>query len=156
MIRTRYEDFYRNSRKRTITSLYLIKNLENSDINMPKSSAELNWSFAGKKLISSAIVSNFPREEKIYRQLFSSLSAEWISCDHTYKSVANIRYYRPSDGKWIYKYKTIFIIMNEKGQPIQWKFTKTKKFDEVSDTFSQLSERFQQQKQKLSGIYTDI
>ena len=69
--------------------------------------------------------------------------------------MANIRYYRLSDGKWINKYKTTFIIMNEKGQPIQWKFTKTEKFDEVSDMFSQLSERFQQQKQKLSGIYTD-
>mgnify|MGYP002803930454 CR=1 FL=1 len=156
MNRMCYEDFYRNSRKRTVTSIHLMKTLQNSDINMPTSSAELNqWSFAGAKLISSAIVSNFLRAEKIYRQLFSSLSAEWISCDHTYKSVTNIGYHRPSDGKWINKHKTIFIIMNEKGQPIQWKFTKTEKFDEVSDIFSQLSERFQQQKQKLSGIYTD-
>ena len=147
MNRMRYEAFYRNSRKRTVTSIHLMKTLQNLDTNMPTSSAEFNqWSFAGAKLISSAIVSNFQREEKIYRQLFSSLSAEWISCDHTYKSVTNIGYHRPSDGKWINKYKTIFIIMNEKGQPIQWKFTKTEKFDEVSDIFSQLSERFQQQK----------
>ena len=73
------------------------------------------WSFAGTELISSPIISRFKREEDTYCKLFSDLSAEWISCDHTYKSVSNIGYHRQSDGKWITLYKGFFIIGNESG-----------------------------------------
>lgn len=100
-------------------------------------------------------MSKFEREETKFKRLFSSLSAEWIACDHTYKSVANVGFYRPTDGKWIKKYKGLFIITNEKGQPVQWKFTKTEQFEEVKNTFTQLSERFKTQGKKISGIYTD-
>ncbi len=114
------------------------------------------WSFAGSSLLSNAILSSFRRDEDKYRELFSSLEAEWISCDHTYKLVANIGYQRSSDGKWIKQYKGLFIIVNEKGHPIQWRFAKTEQFDEVSNAFRQLGERFEQQGlKKLKGIFTD-
>ena len=84
------------------------------------------------------------------------IAAEWISCDHTYKSVANIGYQRASDGKWIQLYTALFVIVNERRQPLQWKFTKTEKFDEVSNAFQQLASRFKEQGLKrLGGIFTD-
>ena len=42
--------------------------------------------------------------------------------------------------------------MNERGQ---WKFTKTEKFEEVSNAFQQLATRFKEQELKLKGIFTD-
>ena len=116
---------------------------------------ELKWSFAGTKLTSSAIISSFQREEDTYCKLFSDLSAEWISSDHTYKSVSNIGYYRQSDGKWITLYKGFFIVGNEKGQPVQWGFTKTEAYEEVSDAFLHLAEHFKHQEKQLRGIYTN-
>jgi len=38
---------------------------------------------------------------------------------------------------------------------MQWNFTKSEQFDEVKDVFKQLSERFNRQGKKISGIYTD-
>lgn len=150
----RYETFYNEQRKRIMTELHINnKFIDNTKFEFQLLAfSEHGWSFALAKLISSAIFANFLKEEQIYRQLFSSLSAEWISCDRTYKSVANIGYHCSSDGKWINQYKAIFIILNEKGQPIQWKFTKTKNFDEASDSFTHLSERFKQQKKELKRL----
>ena len=89
------------------------------DTTVP-SLGQLCWSFAGSSLISSAIMSNFRSDEDRYRGLFASLTTEWISCDHTYKSVANIGYRRSSDGKWMQQYTALFVIVNERGQPLQW------------------------------------
>ena len=69
--------------------------------------------------------------------------------------MANLGYFRCTDGRWIKKFKGIFVITNEKGQPVQWKFTKTEQFVEVGNIFNQLAERFQTQGKTLSGIFTD-
>jgi hypothetical protein len=128
----RYKTFYNEKVKRLVED----RVLGCSNVGERELENLLKWSFAGTKLI---------REEDTYRKLFSELSAEWISCDHTYKSVSNIGYHRQSDGKWITLYKGFFIIGNEKGQPIQWKFTKTEAYQEDNDEFLQLSERLKRQ-----------
>ena len=100
-------------------------------------------------------MSSFQKDEDKYRGLFSNLAAEWISCNHTNKSIANIGYQRASDGKWIQLYTALFFFFNEKEQPLQWKFTKTKRFAEVSNAFQQLANRFKEQGLKqLRGIFT--
>ena len=146
----RYKMFYNKKLKRFVEDwkIYRILGFSNAEETVPELQA-LKWSFAGTKLISSAIISNFQREEVRYRKLFSELSAEWISCDHTYKSASNIGYHRQSDGKWITLYKGFFIIGNDKGQPIQWKFTKTEAYEEVDDAFLQLAERLKHQNKQL-------
>ena len=81
--------------------------------------------------------------------------ARWISCDHTFKSVANIGYKRSSDGKWIRLYNSVFCILNENGNVIKWLFTKSENFNEVSKMFADLRERFQVQNSRLEGIMID-
>jgi hypothetical protein len=151
----RYKMFYNERMKRSIENRKFTNVLGRLNEGTVPEFKELKWSFAGTKLISCAIISRFKREEDTYRKLFSDLSAEWISCDHTYKSVSNIGYHRQSDGKWITLYKGFFIIGNENGQPIQWQFTKTESYEEVSNAFLQLAKRFSRQKKQLKGIYTD-
>ena len=106
----RYNTFYNEMRKRMVVDRRIAQLL-----GCPANSGEterdlpgLNWSLAGTKLITSAIISNFQRDEGKYRKLFSSLSAEWISFDHTYKSVTNIGYHRSSDGKCATKLEEVF------------------------------------------------
>ncbi len=112
----RYKMFYNGQIKRLIEdrkTAHVLGRL-NAEETVPDFK-ELKWSFAGTELISSAIISRFKREGDTYCKLFSDLCAEWISCDHTYKSVSNIGYHRQSDGKWITLYKGFFIIGNESG-----------------------------------------
>jgi hypothetical protein len=63
----------------------------------------------------------------------NELSADMISCDHIFKSV--------QDGAWINQYNSIFCILNEQGEIINWQFTKSEGFDEVKDMFLDTKER---------------
>ena len=136
----RYEHNYKESKKMFMENIRVdAKPFHRDALELEKGT---DWPYP-VNLISSAIFSKFAREEKTFNRLFSSLTAEWIACDHTYKSVANIGYFRSTDGKWTKQYKRYFIITNEKGQSVQCKFTKTDQFEEVRKTFSQLSERLQ-------------
>jgi len=78
-----------------------------------------------------------------------------MSCDHTFKSVANIGYKRPSDGKWIKLYNFVYCILNEKGEVLQWQFTRSKNFNEVSAKSSDLKRCLRRQNTLLEGIIID-
>ena len=85
----------------------------------------------------------------------SRLPARWMSCDHTFKSIANIGYKRPSDGKWMKLYNSVFCILNEKAEVLQWQFTRSENFHEISAMFSDLRRRLQYQNTLLEMIIID-
>lgn len=57
--------------------------------------------FPSSDFLKNVIVSSFKINEAFYNRYFSSLSARWISCDHTFKTAMNIGYFRHCDNKWI-------------------------------------------------------
>ena len=61
-------------------------------------------------------VAGFKLQEHCFAQAMSRLLARWISCDHTFKSVANIGYKRPSDGKWKKIVQFRFLHFERKGR----------------------------------------
>ena len=100
-------------------------------------------------------IAGFKLQEDCFAQAMSKLPAQWMSCDHTFKSVANTGYKRPSDGKWIKMYNAVFCILNEKGEALQWQLTRSENFNEVSAKLSDLKKRFQYQNTVLEGIIKD-
>ena len=54
----------------------------------------------------------------------------WISCDHTFKSVANIGFCRSSDGSWVRLFRSIFCVMGGNGHVLHWRFTRGESFEE--------------------------
>ena len=116
---------------------------------------DLEISLPGKSLIPGAILSKFKADEPFYKKYFSSIPARWISCDHTFKSVANIGYIRQSDRKWVKLYQNLFCVLNERGSVVQWKFTTTEGFSEVENVFRTLAKRFESAQNKLEGIFLD-
>ena len=81
-------------------------------------------------------------------------TSNWISCDHTFKSSANIGFVRKSDGKWIKLFKCIFCVMGIDGSVIHWLFTCGESF-EVKDLFLELRSRFNSRHILLQGIAID-
>ena len=65
---------------------------------------------------------------------------KFLSFDHTFKVAANIGYVR-SDGKWVTLYNSVFIVMNEMGQIVAWKFTTSTSLDEVTFLLNNLHNR---------------
>ena len=111
-----------------------------------------NFPHPSNDLLIDLYVAGCKMQEAKFAQAMSRQPARWISCDHTFKSVANIGYKRSSDGKWIRLYNSVFCILNENGNVIQWQFTKSENFNEVSKMFADLKERFQVQNSRLEGI----
>ena len=69
------------------------------------------------------------------------------SLDHTFSVAANIGYFR-SDHKWVTQYSSLFIVLNEIGQVLTWKFTKDESYDEVQ-TFPKSSSQSDHYRQLL-------
>lgn len=96
----------------------------------------------GRKILIEIFLAHFFLNENTYVDAMSSLSAITISCDHTFKSVCNIGYQRSEDGNWVTQYNSIFCSLNQKGEIVDWQFTKSEGFEEVRSMFENLKERF--------------
>ena len=94
----------------------------------------------------------FFQNEQIYVNAMNKLNADMISCDHTFKSACNIGYKRAQDGAWINQYNSIFCILNEQGEIINWQFTKSECFDEVKIMFMNIKQRSKDNGLKLICI----
>lgn len=66
--------------------------------------------------ISGCFLHRFWENEKAYttQMIAGSVPSEesWLSCDHTFKSVANIGVFRSADGKWVEQYSGLFCVLN--------------------------------------------
>ena len=80
----------------------------------------------------------------------------WLSCDHTFSSVANIGSVRKSDGKWMKQYHGLFCVLNSDGEVLTWKFTRSVAFDDIQQQLSLLNDRFTQAGRIVEEFYIDI
>ena len=94
-------------------------------------------------LLKDVFLKRFFQNEELYKNAMRSLKANWITCDHTFKSVCNIGYARSEDGKWINQYNSVFCVLNEKGEVISWQFTASEGFEEVKELFVELKNGLQ-------------
>lgn len=63
-----------------------------------------------------------------------------LSVDYIFKVFVNIGFW--CEGKWIQFYDSLFIVMNEIGIVLVWKFCKGIVFDKVEDLLISLKDRF--------------
>ncbi len=111
-----------------------------------------NFPCPGNDILIDIFLKRFSQNEQIYVNAMNGLSADMISCDHTFKSACNIGYKRAEDGAWINQYNSIFCILNERGEIISWQFTKSEGFGEVKDMFLDIKERCKDNGLKLICI----
>ena len=84
-----------------------------------------------------------------------SPTSNWLSCDHTFKSVRNVGIIRYSDDNWILQYKGLFCVLNAAGQIVTWKMTKGLAVTDIEDMLHKLQERFHSQGICLEEFYVD-
>jgi hypothetical protein len=111
--------------------------------------------YPSSHFLTDVLVSNFHINEDFYRKYFSSLSATWISCDHTFKSAMNVGYFRYCDNKWVDQYHSLFCILNEIGQVIQWQLTAGESFEEVRTMFIDIKKRLDRKGTIPKGVFID-
>ena len=111
----------------------------------------------------------FPHE-KIIKNVFTSYSvlfltkfhtdmarrtSSWISCDHTFKSAANIGFVQECDNSWVRLFNSLFCVLGNNGDVLHWRFTRGESFREVSNIFTDLQQRFHSQGVNMEGIIID-
>ena len=79
----------------------------------------------------------------------------WLSCDHTFRTIANVGLFRQEDGVWTKQYKGLFCILNSDGEVLSWKATKTLSFDSVCGQLSTLKERLAHQHKVVDEFIID-
>ena len=111
-----------------------------------------NFPCPANDILMDIFLKRFFQNEQIYVNAMNKLNADMISCDHTFKSACNIGYKRAQDGAWINQYNSIFCILNEQGEIINWQFTKSEGFDEVRNMFMNIKQRSKDNGLKLICI----
>lgn len=88
--------------------------------------------------------------------LSSSADSAWLSCDHTFRSVSNVGTVRRSDGSWIKQYNGLFCVLNQEGEVMTWKLTRSLSFKHIEQQLIQLRDRLSEQGKTADEFYVDI
>ena len=123
--------------------------------------APLKWwgDFPTLHSISACYLLRFWDKEKAYvqrmRQVSVSSEAAWNSCDHTFRSIVNIGLVRDSDKRWIMQYNGLFCTLNDVGEVLTWKLTRSLSFEHIKETVSLLHDRLKNQGKTVAEFYVD-
>ena len=71
--------------------------------------------------------------------------AKVLSCDHTFKTSKHVGVTREDDGKFVCQYQNVFLGLNENGEVLTWRFTKSTASSEIEDLLKELKTRFDRQ-----------
>lgn len=111
--------------------------------------------FPHEKVIRSAFISYSFMFDNIFYNDMITRTSDCISCDHTFKSAANIGFNRKNDGKWIKVRKCLFCVLGKGSKILHWRFTRGESFHEVSGMFEELKNRYENACTTLQGIIID-
>ena len=81
----------------------------------------------------------------------ATLSVSSLSCDHTFKISRNVGLVRETDNTFVAQFNQLFISLNEIGQVVAWRLTKSTTFSEIEDLLVDLQKR-----NSLAGNTVDL
>ena len=94
--------------------------------------------------------------QKMSMTTLSPASSAWLSYDHTFRSVANIGTVRKGDRSWIKQYSGLFCVLNQEGEVMTWKLTRSLTFEHIEQQLIQLRDRLNEQGKVVDEFYVDI
>ena len=97
----------------------------------------------------------FNSVETLFQNKMGTVPCSILSCDHTFKVSKHIGIMRNSDNKFVTQFNNIFIGVNENGQAVTWRLTKSTAFDQVEGLLRDLKSKLDARGQSLSMIIVD-
>ena len=79
--------------------------------------------------------------------------AKALSCDHTFKTSKHSGVTREKDGKFVCQ--NVFLGLNENGEVLAWRFTKSTAYSEIDDLIEELKTRFDREGVPLEMMIVD-
>ena len=113
------------------------------------------FSFPSNDQITRILLDDFKSYKGFYVSQMFGNSATSFSCDHTFKISKNIGVVTEGEEqKFITNFKNLFIVLNENGQILDWRLTKSTTFQEIDDLLVRLKDRLSK-KTSISLIAID-
>ena len=112
------------------------------------------FSFPSTDKLMELFLLKFELTKELYESSMSRCVARVISLDHTFKTSKYIGITR-DDGKFVRQFQNVFICMNEIGEVLAWRFTKSTSGEEVQDLLNELSARLTLSGTTLEMIIVD-
>ena len=81
--------------------------------------------------------------------------AKVLSCDHTFKTSKHVGVTREDDGKFVCQFQNVFLGLNENGEVLTWRFTKSTAYSEIDDLIKELKTRFDREGVPLEMMILD-
>lgn len=100
------------------------------------------FSFPSNDQLMSMFLQQFKLDRDTYIGEMQTITGKSISCDHTFKVSRNIGVVKEgAEGRVLKQFPNLFIVLNEKGQILDWRLTKSTAFHQVEDLMLKLRER---------------
>ena len=100
-------------------------------------------------------LSYFNKVQKLFQNELEETSCTFLSCDHTFKVSKHIGVIRKSDQKHVNQFSNLFIGLNENGQVLDWRFTRSTAFAEIEDLLLNLKHKLDARNSNISMIFVD-
>ena len=104
-------------------------------------------------LVMELFVMMFNTVKPFLHHSMLSLTAECLSCDHTFKLPRHIGLMRGSN--WVTQYDSLFIMQSEKGEVLFWQLTSGTAYSAVNDGLQSLAERINAAHKSVKKIIID-
>ena len=86
---------------------------------------------------------------------FLSTHCRILSCDHTFKVTKQIGIIRGSDSAFMNQLQNLYVGLNENGEVVMWRLTRSTSLDEIDDLVLDLKERLTTSRDNLEMIIVD-
>ena len=97
----------------------------------------------------------YERNKELYEHnMLKHTGGKILSCDHTFRTIKHIGVTR-DDGKFVGQFQNVFLGVNENGEVLTWRFTKTTSSSEIIDALKKLKDRFDRADTNLEMIIVD-
>lgn len=124
----------------TEEELWKCNKIQNQDYTYEDIKLNFKGLWPSDTFIMNIFLLDYNFHKHVYEQQMDNIGASSISMDHTFKVSSNIGYKR-SDGSWQTIYDNLFLIMNEHGQVMNFKFTKSTAFEHIKSQEEQVRDK---------------
>ena len=111
--------------------------------------------YPGNDKLIELFLSQFQLTKALYENNMCKQVGKVLSCDHTFKISKHVGVTRQDDGKFLRQFKNVFLALNENGEVMAWRFTKSTSFSEILNLLKDLKCRLDKAGVSLEAVLVD-
>ena len=134
--------------------VYMRNNLNSEVLKSGNYEDNTFCSYSSNDKLMEFFLMHFERNKQFYERNMQRHTRKILACDHAFRTSKHVGITRDDD-KFVGQFQNVFLSVNENGEVLTWKFTKTTAFSEITDSLKELKERLDRTGTNLEMITVD-